>query len=209
MRTAIPGASRSGSSSVNLYLLSYPSSVPAGQTVSITALMLDDLTPAPGILLTFDVYSPGNLADPSSFAGYTDANGKVTFTFKTSPTAGMNTVIIGNQSLGGDLRYASVRGTGGLVSQIVLASDPSPADGSTHCILKIWAKDSGGNPVKNEDLTINPQLYRELLGHDELQRLCGDRCGCVAVHRDRALRRLPHRTVSRRTVSYRMWPARR
>ena len=88
------------------------------------------------------------------FAGYTDANGKVTFTFRTSPTAGMNTVIIGNQSLGGDLRYASIRGTGGMISQFVLASDPTLADGSTHCILKIWAKDSGGNPVKGEELTV-------------------------------------------------------
>jgi hypothetical protein len=141
---------------VNLYLLSYPSSVAAGQNVSITALLLDDLTPAQGILLTFDVYSPNNLADPSFFAGYTDVNGRVTFTFKTSTKAGMNTVIIGNQSLGGDLRYASIRGTGGQVSQIVLATDPSPvpADGTTHCILKMWAKDSGGNPVRNEELTV-------------------------------------------------------
>jgi hypothetical protein len=139
---------------VNLYLLSYPSSVPAGQTVSITALMLDDLTPAPGILLTFEVYSPDNLADPSSFAGYTDANGRVTFTFRTSTKAGMNTIIIGNQSLGGDLRYASIRGTGGMVGQIILACDPTLADGITHCILKMWAKDSGGNPVRNEELTV-------------------------------------------------------
>ncbi|HEY3274533.1 MAG TPA: VWA domain-containing protein [Methanocella sp.] len=139
---------------VNLYLFSYPSSVPAGQRVSIKALLLDDLTPAPGILLTFDVYSPDSLATPSSFAGYTDADGTVTFTFNTSTKAGQNTVIIGNQSLGGDLRYASVRGTGGQVSQIVLASDPTIADDSTHCILKMWAKDSGGNPVKSEDLTV-------------------------------------------------------
>ena len=57
----------------------------------------------------------------------------------------MNTVIIGNQSLGGDLEYASVRGTGGNVSQIILACDPTSPDGSTRRILKMWAKDSGGN----------------------------------------------------------------
>ncbi|OPY28309.1 MAG: Bacterial Ig-like domain (group 1) [Methanocella sp. PtaU1.Bin125] len=142
---------------VNLYLQGYPASVTAGQDVSITALLLDDLTPAPGIRLTFTVYSPGNLATPASYTGTTDANGKVTFTFKTSPTSGINTVIVSNQSLGGDIRSASIRGTSGLVGQIILSSTPaSPiyADGTTGYTLRIWAKDAGGNLVKNEEITV-------------------------------------------------------
>ena len=142
---------------VNLYALDNPYSVTAGQNASITALLVDDKTPAPGILLTFTVYSPGNLATPSLYSGMTDANGMVTFTFRTSTAAGINTVIISNQSLGGDIKSVPIRGTSGLVGQIVLSSTPaSPivADGISSYTLKIWAKDSGGNPVKNEDLTI-------------------------------------------------------
>ncbi len=142
---------------VNIYLQNYPSSVTAGQSASITALLLDDLTPAPGIDLTFTVYSQGNLAVPSLFTGRTDANGKVTFTFRTSTISGINTVVVSNQSLGGDLKSALIRGTSGMVGQILLSTTPaSPiyADGETGYTLKIMAKDNGGNPVRNEEITV-------------------------------------------------------
>lgn len=146
---------------VNIYMLTYPSTVQAGTSASVTAWLMDDLTPAPGILLNFTVYSPNSLATPSSFAGYTDATGKLTFNFTTSSKAGVNTIIASNQTLGGDLSYAMIRGTSGTVKSIVLSSSPaSPvlADGNASYKLMIWAKDSGGNPVKSEDLTITRNL---------------------------------------------------
>ena len=140
----------------NLYLSGYNETVPAGKEVTITALLRDgDLTSVPGILLTFDVDSPDGLATPSSFSGYTDPNGRVSFTFKTSPTTGLNTVTVGNQSLGSNLRSARIRGIGGQVSQITLTTtSPVLADGSTSCLLRVWAKDSMGNPASNEELTV-------------------------------------------------------
>jgi hypothetical protein len=141
---------------VCIYTMDYPASVPAGQNVSVTALLLDDITPAAGIDLKFTVYSPNSLATPSTYAGTTGADGKVVFTFQTSTKAGINTVIVSNQSLGGDLKSASIRGTSGSVSKILLAQTPSIvyADGATHMRLRMWARDAGNNPVKYEELAV-------------------------------------------------------
>lgn len=139
-----------------LLITGVPATVTAGSNISMTAWLLDDMTPAPGILLNFSTYSPDNLAAPASYSAYTDASGRAVFNFTTSTKSGFNIVVVNNSSLG-DLSSAMVKGLGGSTSNIILSSDPvSPivADGTGHYKVKIWAKDTGGNPVKNEDLDV-------------------------------------------------------
>ena len=153
----------------NLNLVRTPSSGIAaiGSSVVVIAEFYEDPInniPAVNIPLTLQVYAP-DLTPLGTYSNYTNSTGMAKFTFPLSQAAGDNTISVSNSDLGGLLMSTDFMGEGGLVSSIVLSTTPSSpiyADGSTSYLLKIWAKDSGGNPVSDQVINVyknGDQLY--------------------------------------------------
>ena len=144
---------------INLFRTPDSGIASVGSTVTVWAQVYEDVgaeTPAIGIPLSMQVYAP----DYSSIGTYTSTTnntGMARFDFPISLQSGDNSIMVSNDDLGGLIKTTDFMGRGGTVRNIILNTVPSYpvyADGTSSYLLRMWAQDSGGNPVDGQDIQI-------------------------------------------------------